>query len=531
MKRREFLKRAPLAALPIVLSGVSMKAFGSSPMLAALAASAAANDHVLVIIQVVGGNDGLNTVIPLDQYSALSNARSNILIPSSNVLPLTGTSVTGLHPSMTGMQQMYNNGFLKILQSVGYPNPNYSHFQSTDIWMTGEDNGQALSTGWMGRYLSYEYPNFPTGYPNTSVPDPLAIEIGTSLSPVFQGPTTGMAMAVTDPSSIYNLANGIQSPAPATPAGVELTYIREVAAQTNQYAAVITAAYNAGTSTSSLYPASSQLASALQAISKLISGGLQTKVYMVSTANDGSFDTHAAQVVAGNTVSGTHADRLQNLSDCIKGFHDDLQASGHADRVMGMTFSEFGRRIKSNSSVGTDHGAAAPLFVFGNKVQSGILGSNPTIPASASVNDNLPMQYDFRSVYASILQDWFCVPDSDINSTILLQNFQTLPLVNSADCTTALHDINSKAGVTLITNYPNPFTASTNIKFTTGGGHTLIQVFDGSGHLIRTLIDQDMVPGDYVVNFENANYGSGVYYARFQNGVIQQVRTMTIVRD
>ena len=531
MKRRDFIKKVPLAALPIVLSGVSMRAFGSSPFLAALAASAASNNHVLVIIQVVGGNDGLNTVIPLDQYSNLSTARNNILIPAADVLPLNGSTATGLHPSMTGMQALYNNGFLTIVQGVSYPNPNYSHFQATDIWMTAENNGQSLSTGWMGRYMAYEYPNFPTGYPNTNVPDPLAIEIGTSLSPMFQGPSAVEAMAVTDPSSIYNLANGIQSPAPATPAGYELSYIREVAQQTNQYASVLTTAYNAGTSTASLYPSGSQLGAALQAVAKLISGGLQTKVYMVSTANDGSFDTHAGQVVAGATTTGTHATRLQNLSDCIKGFHDDLTASGNAERVIGMTFSEFGRRIISNASVGTDHGSAAPMFVFGNQVQAGILGTNPQIPANATVTDNLAMQYDFRSVYASILQDWFCVDDNDINNTILLQNFQTLPIVNSTDCTTGIHEINSKAGVTLISNYPNPFTTSTKITFTTAGGHTLVQVFNGSGQIMATLIDQDMQAGDYTVDFVNQNYATGVYYARFQNGVIQQVRMMTLVRE
>ena len=531
MKRRDFIKAAPVATVPVLLAGMSVKAMASSPFLAALSASSVATDHVLVIIQVVGGNDGLNTVIPLDQYSNLSAARSNILIPAANVLPLNGTTATGLHPSMTGMQQMYNNGFLSIVQSVGYPNPNYSHFQSTDIWMTAEDNGQSLTTGWMGRYMAYEYPNFPTGYPNTTVPDPLAIQIGTSLSPTFQGPTAEMAMAVTDPSSIYNLANGIQSAAPATNAGVELTYIRGVAQQTNQYASVLASAYNAGTSTASLYPTCSELGAALQAVAKLISGGLKTKVYMVSTANDGSFDTHAGQVVAGNTTTGVHATRLQNLSDCIKGFHDDLQASGHADRVLGMTFSEFGRRIISNASVGTDHGAAAPMFIFGNKVQSGIVGTNPQIPAAANVNDNLPMQYDFRSVYASILQDWLCVDRADINNTILLQNFQSLPIVNSADCTSAIHEINSKAGVNLISNYPNPFTASTKITFTTAGGHTLIQVFDCEGRLMRTPIDQDMNAGYYSVDFENENYPMGLYYARFQNGVIQQVRAMNIVRE
>ncbi|MCW3124902.1 MAG: hypothetical protein JWO03_560 [Bacteroidetes bacterium] len=530
MKRRDFIKTAPLAALPVVLSGMSIQALGASPMLAALAASAAANDHVLVIIQVVGGNDGLNTVIPLDQYSALSAARSNIMIPSGQVLALTGSTVTGLHPSMTGLQQMYNNGFLKIVQSVGYPNPSFSHFKATDIWVTAEDSNQTLTTGWNGRYLNYEYPNFPAGYPNTTMPDPLAIEIGTSLSPVFQGPSAAMAMAVTDPSSIYNLANGIQSSAPATPAGTELTYIREVAQQTNQYATVLATAYNAGSTTPSLYPTGSKLAGALQAVAKLISGGLKTKIYMVSTANDGTFDTHHSQVVSGATTTGTHAGLLQNLSDCIKGFHDDLTASGSADRVLGMTFSEFGRRILSNASVGTDHGAAAPLFIFGNKVLSGILGTNPQLPSAATVNDNIPMQYDFRSVYASILQDWLCVPKPDIDSVILLQNFQALPLIDATDCTTALHDINSKAGVTLISNSPNPFTTSTNITFTTAGGHTLVQVFDGSGHLLRNLIDQDMKAGDYRVTFENENYSTGVYYARFQNGVIQQVRTMAIAR-
>ena len=160
MKRRDFIRTVPLAALPIVLSGISMRTFAASPMLAALAASAATNDHVLVIIQMVGGNDGLNTVIPLDQYANLSAARSNILIPSAQVLPLSGTTVTGLHPSMTGMQQMYNSGFLNIIQGVSYPNPNFSHFQATDIWITAENNGQSLTTGWMGRYLANEYPNF-----------------------------------------------------------------------------------------------------------------------------------------------------------------------------------------------------------------------------------------------------------------------------------------------------------------------------------------------------------------------------------
>ena len=527
MKRRDFIKTAPVAILPAFLSGLSVKAFGASPLMAAL--SAANNDHVLVLIQLVGGNDGLNTVIPLDEYSILSAARSNILIPQNRVLTLNGTSTVGLHPSLTGLQQLYNNGKLHIVHDVGYPDPNYSHFRSTDIWLTGANSNQVLSTGWNGRYLNYEYPNFPTGYPNTDMPDPLAMQIGYFMSPVFQGPSVGMAMSVADPSSIYSLVNGLPDPAPATPAGDELTYIRQVAQQTNQYAGVITTAWNSVTTTQLTYPTNNNLGDQLKVVARLIAGGLKTRVYMVSMSSDGSFDTHAGQVDTTDTTTGKHADLLQTLSDAIKTFQDDIQQLGVADRVVGMTFSEFGRRIISNSSLGTDHGAAAPLFIFGNKVISGITGNSPTLPPSPTDQDNIPMQYDFRSVYASLLTDWFCVPPTDV-ATILLANYQQLALVDGADCTTGVHEINQRAGVNLISNSPNPFTSSTTITFTTAGGHTMIQVFDSMGRLIRTPIDADMAAGRYNVNFENQNYATGVYYARFQNGVVQQVRTMIIAR-
>jgi len=279
--------------------------------------------------------------------------------------------------------------------------------------------------------------------------------------------------------------------------------------------------------TQGTYPTNNSLADQLKIVAQLIAGGLKTRVYLV---NLGSFDTHSGQVAAGATETGDHAKLLGKLSTAIKAFQDDIQGLGVADRVVGMTFSEFGRRIVSNYSVGTDHGAAAPLFVFGNKVVPGILGTNPTISASSTVNDNLPMQYDFRSVYTSLMQDWFCVPKATADSSILLQNFQSLPLVNAGGCTTAIHEINAKAGIQLIRNYPNPFVEKTKIEFTTSGRQTLVQVFDGEGRVIKTLIDQDMAQGNYVVDFYNENYGAGLYYARLQNGVIAQVASMVIER-
>jgi hypothetical protein len=199
------------------------------------------------------------------------------------------------------------------------------------------------------------------------------------------------------------------------------------------------------------------------------------------------------------------------------------------DRVVGMTFSEFGRRIKSNASTGTDHGAASPLFVFGKPVQAGVLGDNPTIPTVATVNDNVPMQYDFRSIYATLLEKWFCIPKTTVQN-LFPQNIngtlQDLPLVKNGVCTNALPNL---SGITLISNYPNPFASTTKIQFTTEGGHTLIQIIDSTGKLILNLFEKDFPVGiqsTQTITFDASHLASGVYYARLQNGATQQVRAM-----
>ncbi|MBC7949672.1 MAG: DUF1501 domain-containing protein [Chitinophagaceae bacterium] len=529
MKRREFLKNTvPAAAiLPAVVDGYSVKAFdNNSPLLQALMNPTIDTDHVLVIVQLNGGNDGLNMVIPISTYSAYYNARSNVAIPQNRILPLTGYTQTGLHPAMTGLQALYNQNKLNIVQAVGYPSPNFSHFRATDIWMSGSSSDQVVNSGWAGRYLNTEYPNYPTGYPNTTMPDPLAIQIGSITSLAMQGPSMNMGMSITNPTSFYNLINNVLDPAPNNPMGYELTYVRTIASQTNQYAVRITGAANLVTQQSA-YPTNNSLGDQLKIVARLVKGGLKTRIYMVSY---GGFDTHSLQTDATDTTIGAHANLLKNVSDAIKAFVDDCQFLGIQDRVVGMTFSEFGRRIKSNSSVGTDHGAAAPMFLFGKQVIGGFTGTNPTIPASATVNDNIPMQYDFRSIYASLLEKWFCVPSSTIQ-TILFQNFQSLNVVNDASCrTTGVNDPNQSAGEQLITNYPNPFTESTSIKFKTRGGHTLVQVIDMLGRVIGTLTDKEYTPGTYSVTFDSGPLPTGVYYARLQNGPIQQVRAMLKVK-
>ena len=529
MKRREFLEKSAAVTLPALISGYSVKALNAnSPLVQALIGTGTDTDHVLVIIQLSGGNDGLNMVIPINTYSLYNAARTNIAIPENKILKLNGYANTGLHPAMTGLQTMYNDTKLKVIQAVGYPQPNFSHFRATDIWMTASNSTQEVYSGWGGRYLNYEYPNFPNGYPNVNVPDPLAIQIGSTAALTTQGPSVNMAMSITSATNFYQLINGTSDSVPATKAGKELSFIRTVAKQTQQYAGRITAAAGK-VMVQNPYPTNNSLGDQLKIVARLIKGGLKTRVYMVSF---GGFDTHSLQTTVADTTVGGHATLLGRVSDAVKAFQDDLIYLGIEDRVVGMTFSEFGRRIKSNSSVGTDHGAASPLFVFGKPVQGGVLGDNPAIPAAATVNDNVPMQYDFRSIYATLLEKWFCLDKTTVQALFppnLNGTLQELPLIKSGVCTTAV--INN-AGSTVITNSPNPFTAKTVITFNTEGGHTLIQIIDNTGRLIQNLLEKDYPAAatGQKVTFDGSNLPNGIYYARLQNGATQQVRPMLKVR-
>jgi len=526
MKRRKFLQQTITGVLlPSFMGGISLKALAGSPLVHSLQ-QRMNDDRVLVLIQLAGGNDGLNTVVPVDQYSAYLAARTNIALPEEKLLKLNGYDATALHPAMPEMQQLFNEGKLGIVQAVSYPKPNFSHFRATDIWMTAADSDKIINTGWAGRFLNDVYKGFPEDYPNTSMPDPLAIQVGSVVSSALQGPAFTMGLAISNPSSFYNLIEGKVNVDSNTRWGAQLDYIELVSRKTDQYAGVIKAAAMKVTQQSAKYPAAGKnpLADQLKIVGRLIGGGLTTKVYMVNT---GSFDTHAKQTET-DTSTGTHAKLLQRVSEAIGAFMDDLQLLQVQNKVMGMTFSEFGRRMQSNGSLGTDHGAAQPVFLFGDSVKQGVLGKNPDMPATGQAVDNVPMQYDFRSVYSTILRDWFCLPPQDVDS-VLLKNYQYLPVIRSSACNMDMQELN-KLGDNLIINYPNPFTNTTVITFKTTGDHTLVQIFDTAGKRIATLADKIYTPGTYSISFKTEALPAGVYYARLQNGPLQQVRPMLKVR-
>ncbi len=513
------------------LGGFGVRGF-SRPLLMPLFGEGA-QDRVLVIVQLYGGNDGLNTVIPLDQYDILSGLRGNVLVPESSVLPLSGSGgAVGLHPALGGLQELWNAQKLSIVQGVGYPSPVLSHFRSTDIWETGADSDQLLNSGWVGRYLSMEYPNFPVDYPNSTMPDPLAVRVGAPLSAGLQHEGISMGVSIYNTLDPFDLAaNAYVDPPAANCCGDKLDFIRTIQRQTDLYGDAINAASVPGCNLSTLYPTGSEpgsgLAYSLQIVARLICGGSKTRIYWVSA--DG-FDTHAQQVDANDTTTGKHARLLQGLGDAIHAFQDDLQLLGISERVLGMTFSEFGRRIASNASRGTDHGTAAPMFLFGDGVLPGMLGSNPVIDPASNAGTNLPMQYDFRSVYASVLRNWFCLEQTDVDA-VLLDTYQPLDLVDPSGCIAlSVHQANQGAGTSILDVYPSPFTERTSIRFTSTGGRVLLQVTDQQGRLITTLRNGVIAAGEHIVDCDLGDQAPGIYYCRFQNDSRQQVRNMLKVR-
>ena len=532
MKRRDFLRGVvPVTAMPFLLNGLPLRAYGRSPFLESLVGAYSATDRVLVLVQLSGGNDGINTVIPLDQMSAYNNLRGNIAIPQSAVLPLT--SATGLHPKMTGFKTLYDQGKLMVVQGVSYPNPNLSHFRATDIWLTAANSNEYLNDGWAGRYLGKEFPAYPRDFPNQVMPDPLAIQIGAVTSTALEGPSSSMGISIQDPTTFYQLVNGIslggQDTAPQTPAGHELTYIRDVALHSQQYATQVKTAADK-VKTQVTYPTSNTLADQLKIVARLVGGGLKTRVYIVSM---GGFDNHSAQVDSADSTIGTHATLLQRLADATLAFQNDLIQLGVEDRVIGFTFSEFGRRVQSNASRGTDHGTAAPMFVFGKGINggvpNGVVGFNPRLTDLSS--SNLTMQYDFRSVYASVLSQWFGANPTELNA-VLLRSYQQLPIIKAGVAVSVADASSLPSEYRLYENYPNPFNPTTIISYDLpGDADVTLKVYDMLGREVTTLVDQRQGAGHHSAQFApTSGLSSGAYIYQLQAGSYQDRKKMLFLK-
>lgn len=528
MNRRDFTRLSALmgSGMLLKLNGIPLHAFQGNGFLENMAKSSL-NDRVLILIELHGGNDGLNMVIPIDQYGNYYNLRPNIAVPQTGTrkyipldLSLPDNRKVGLHPDMVGAKAMYDDGNMAVIQNVSYENSNGSHFRSRDIWQMGVSYDEYESSGWMGRYLEHYYPDYPTNYPNANYPDPLAIEIGTGVSLAFhrdEGIPAGLS--IDNPDAFYNLINsvGVQPPInlPNSHAGDEIEYMMQIEKQSNNYAGRLKSVYNAGSNSSTVYPdlypfiapadaIHNPLAPQLKIIARLLSGGIGTRIF---SCRIGGFDTHANQVETGNTSMGKHAALMYHISSAVKAFYDDLKTLGLADRVLAMTYSEFGRRAASNASYGTDHGNAAPMLIFGTCLNPGVYGENPDL--ANLQNENIPMQHDYRQVFSSVIKDWFQASNAAIND-VRFQDF----IANRIDyiqckelSTTELFKENLWMNC-----YPNPSSSLTTIEYYLHkGSHVEIEVLDLTGRNIGTAVKGNKNPGKHKLDFDLSRYQSGTY--------------------
>jgi uncharacterized protein (DUF1501 family) len=526
MKRRDFIQYASSSFfLPLILDGFGAKAHtqATTPFMKAMQELADANDRILVVIQLSGGNDGLNMVLPLDQYSTYTatNFRANIAIPESKALKLNGAAQTGLHPAMTGLQTLYNEGKLSIVQAAGYTNPSFSHFRATDIWQTATDSDKLSSSGWLGRYVDNRYPNYPDDYPSATNPDPLAIQISSISSTVFNTASITSALALQDPDAFYRIVgdkpNIIPGELPNTAGGKYTAFVRQQQTSSVAYAAQLKVAAGKGKNLVT-YPTQNSLADQLKIVARLIHGGLQTKIYYV---NLGGFDTHSQQVEADKTT-GAHAELLKDLSDGIKFFMDDLKAQGTQDRVVGMTFSEFGRRAISNGSAGTDHGWASPLFIFGNAVKTQMIGKNPDLKDLD--NNNIKLQNDFRKVYSSILTDWMGASEASVKTILLDKSYDILPIFRKGQVLANENEV-SKSNINI---YPNPASIETIIESDvlarTNSEMMFTDVYGKNYEPVANRISRTQV------RLNVGNLPTGKYFVRINGGDETSVKALIVAR-
>ena len=519
MKRRKFLQTGGAAlGVPAILNGFHLTAL-AKPFLF----SQVETQRKLVLIQLNGGNDGLSMLVPTDQYANLRKVRQEVLVPASKILPITDT--LGFHSSMGAMQELYKEGRMGIIQSVGYPDQNRSHFRSMDIWTTGSPAKQFWDTGWLGRYLDDEHPGYPQSYPNQEHKDPFAISMGYNVSKTCQGSAANISFSLNDPFSLRKYPEMAGDDTANTRYGEELDYLRSTMSQTNSYGNEILKAAEGGRNTVE-YP-DTELGEQLKNVALLISGGLKTKIYVVSL---GGFDTHAGQVEDGSPETGVHAELLQTLSTAMASFAEDMKKQNLDSDVLGMTFSEFGRQIASNANRGTDHGTAAPLLLFGSCLDGKILGTNPEIPAQPEKQEGVPMQFDFRDVYGSVFMDWFGVPEQNVQK-LLYGGFTYLPILKDcrSDVTTSSRD--TRIAEFEVQNYPNPFRDGTMLTFNIPSREPVrISLFDALGHELRTLVNKTLDAGRHEFFIDGHNLPAGSYFYRLMVGDIPVTGRMIKVR-
>ena len=572
MRRRQFIKKLSLAAVPFTLGGIPLRLMAENSL--TRMAQQSTNDRVLIILQMHGGNDGLNSIIPVEAYDLYYQWRANIAIPAKNslrkMIPLDSTlppnAQVGLHPDMIAMKDLYDRGRMTLVQGVSYKNNNGSHFRGRDISFMGGGFDDYFSSGWVGRYLQEEFEPkvYPADFPNSEMKDPLAIEMGSDVSLIFhQEGNIPTSISLSNPESFARLVGELEGfvdqgvdprgkPPTAldnSPYGRELNWILGLEDKSQDYAERLYDVYKAASPSSITYPERypfnapkgsmrNGLTPQLQLIARLLDGGgpglgVKTKVFLVKM---GGFDTHAEQVESYDPTMGQHAALMYHISSAMKAFQDDLKARGLEDRVLTVTTSEFGRRVRANGSYGTDHGTGAPVMIFGKGVQPGVVGVVPDLN-----QQNVEMQFDYRQVYANLLRDWMLVDEAKINSDIFFKDFingpkedgvgsyEPLPLATQVISGVQENFINAR--FTLEDCFPNPATDFTTIKFRINTANLVdLTLINNQGRTVKTLLHEARSEGEHLVRANVADLPAGIYFYQLKTSFFTQTKKLVVTR-
>ena len=396
--RRAFLQKgltlvSTAATAPYFLQSSALGMTNPLDVLLAASVAGVPQERILVVVQLGGGNDGLNTVVPFGD-AAYYRQRPGLGIRPDQTLKIKEADGLGFHPNLAGLKALHDDGLLCTIQGVGYPNPNRSHFTSMDIWHTA-DPKSAAGNGWIGRYFDNTCNGTPE--PNCGVsigrsaPKAMIGDLNKPISfetaELFRWIGEGVDPALAGP---YDEANRAGVPE-GMDADSQLGFLTRTALDAQVASEQIRSAVRREPLVE--YPGN-ELANQLRMVAAMIRAELPTRVYYVTL---GGFDTHAGQ-------AGPHGNLMNALGSSLKAFHDDLKAQGNDGRVLTMTFSEFGRRVAQNASGGTDHGTAAPMFLLGPMVKAGFVGRHPSL--TDLEDGDLKFGIDFRSVYASVLETW-----------------------------------------------------------------------------------------------------------------------------
>lgn len=526
MKRRNFIKLSATASAAALMP-FDLKAVLESDEIK----NCDFSNRKLILINLDGGNDGLNTLVPLNQYEIYANARPTIKVPETGLnkyinldYGLAENQQVGLHPVLTEFKELYDAGKMLVLQGVGYPSANKSHFASSDMMMTGNDgNGweNGKDSGWIGRYMENMYAD------ELGEDYPFAVQMGNVKNSLgFHGEHEhGMNMNITnqDASGFYSVINGLGGEAPTnilnnTDFGIELDYIIETDKLANIYANSISNSFNSG-SNAEVYP-NTDLSDQLKTVSRMIKGGLQTKIFMVRLKG---FDTHANQLeTGGDDVLGRHHSLLEELSGAVGAFMKDASSNGLEDEVVAVTYSEFGRKVAENGNLGTDHGEIAPMFVFGNTIEGGMTGLNPDL-MEASRNNNWQIetvQYDYRAVFGTLLKDWMGGSNTIIDKTFFdntndasfndstIEGMVKTSFKIDDECSIGIKDesLLENSELSWFAS-PNPFTDTVTLISENDAEIIFVQVYSQNGQLVkaintkylngRLVLDLSMLSGGY----------------------------------